>query len=638
MRPRSAVLAALFLAWATPGPARADERDAHRIISILDYVGADYGLAVKGGKIVSPEEYEEQIALVATARTLLASLRDPRALAVRPGVDADLAALAAAIRRVATPEEVAGVARRARAALVRGLDLVLIPTRPPSLERARDLYARACAECHGATGRADGPRSKELKPPPVSFHSPDRMENITPYRAFNAIGFGVPQTAMASFEDALSVDDRWSLAFYVVALRHEAAAGSEAPRVPQSTLAMSSDAELRQKLLALGVPPDRVSGALATLRARETFRPSDHERLLGVARRLLDEALAAFLRGHTETAGRHAIDAYLDGFDPLEVSLRMRDADLVRRVESAFADLRGAISRGDAGQVRARVADLRSQLREVEEVLVGMPGGATVAFLGGFLILFREGLEAALLIGALLGVLARLGRRDLVRWVHGGWIAAVVAGGATHAIAQLLLRVGAGNRETLEGVLSLLAAAVLFYVSYWLISKSDVQRWMAFLKAKVQKSVGRPGSLLAIAGISFLAVYREAFETVLFYQALLLDVRGEGWAVLGGTAAGAAALVAAVLAIFRLGRRLPLGGFFLASGLLLCLLAAVIGGKGIHALQAAGHLPWVPISFPYVDWLGLYPDAVSLSVQGAIVAALLGATLYALGRRRRAAA
>jgi high-affinity iron transporter len=623
-----------------PAPASAatvaPDRDAHRVIGVLEYISTDYALAVHDGKVLSRPEYEEQLNLVLTARALFQGLRDPRAQTLRPEVLPGLTELEQAVRAVKAPAEVSALCHRIRIALVREFGLRLAPRHAPSLPRAQELFAQACADCHGSNGRADGPRSKELQPPPASFHSPERIEALTPYRVFNTITFGVPNTAMASFEDALSSDDRWSLAFYVLSLRHQGKPSTAAPKLPLSELATASDGALRTRLRARGVPAAEVESAVAALRTQIPFQPSDYERGLARARDLLDECVAAFLRGDRVQATQHATDAYFEGFEPIEVALRLRDAALVRSVEGAFVAVRQAVRAGDAGMVRSTIAKLRGRLDDTERELLSKPGDTAVAFVGGFLILFREGIEAALLIAALLGILARMKQPRATRWVHYGWLAAIAAGAGTYAAAQGLVRIGAEQREILEGALSLFAAAILFYVSYWLIAKSDVQRWMGFLKSKLQSSVGSRRGLWAIAGIAFVAVYREVFETVLFYQAMLLDARGHEAAIAGGAVVAAIALVAAVYAIFRLGRRLPLTPFFLVSSVLLCLLAAVLGGKGVHSLQAAGVLPWMPAPFPHVDWLGLYPDGLSVIVQGAITAALVGAAIYELSRRRRA--
>jgi high-affinity iron transporter len=255
-----------------------------------------------------------------------------------------------------------------------------------------------------------------------------------------------------------------------------------------------------------------------------------------------------------------------------------------------------------------------------------------VPFAASALIFFREGIEAALLVGALLAGVRRLGRADAARVIHLGWIAALPAGVVTWWAFERLLRLGAHRRELLEAWVSLLAAAVLFSVSFWMISKAESRHWMAYLRRSLEQSLGRR-SLLLLAALAFLAVYREAAETVLFTQALLLDAGGQRAQVLGGAALGTLGAVAVAWVMARSSRRLPLGPFFAISSLLLCALAIAFAGSGIHALVASGHLAPRPVRFPEVPWMGIHPDLTSLLVQLAIVTTVAVAGLLTLWRR-----
>jgi high-affinity iron transporter len=632
---------AFALSGAPPRAFAADEpeRDVHRIVSLLDYIAGDYRLAVKDGRVLSQAEYDEQKSFAANVRTLWSGVKHPRAESVRARVNAALGDIARAIERVAPPDEVAARCKTTRDDIVSALQVTLVPSRAPDRKRGRAVFAEACASCHGATGLGDGPGAAALRPAPASLHDALRMESMTALRVFNAMRFGVQGTSMPSFEASWSEADRWSVAFHVLALRHDAAAARagappDVPRFPIAALALASDRDLRARLAEKGVAAADFDSALARTRTKHSFEAATHERTFEHGRGLVAAAIRSLEAGDRAAAERHALDAYLEGIEPIEPPLRARDSSVVERLERAATALRAAVSRGDVVAARAGAVELRAALTRAETLLTERRGTSGVAFIGSFLILFREGLEAALLIGALLGLLARLGDRRAGRYVHYGWMAALLLGAATYLVAHGLLQIGAAERELMEGVLNLFAALVLFYVSFWLLSKSDVARWMAFLKSKLEASVGRPRGLLAIAGLAFLAVYREALETVLFYQALLLDARGQGAAVALGAAVGALALVVAVWLIFRLGKRLPLTAFFLGSGALLCLLAAVMGGKGIHGLQEAGVLPLVPVAGPRVDWLGMYGDAIGYAVQAAIVVLLVAAAIVTVMRRR----
>jgi high-affinity iron transporter len=212
-----------------------------------------------------------------------------------------------------------------------------------------------------------------------------------------------------------------------------------------------------------------------------------------------------------------------------------------------------------------------------------------------------------------------------------GWIAALGAGAATWWIASNVVAVSGASREVIEGVSALLAAAILFYVSYWLLSKTEAARWQSFLDDRLRSALSR-GSLGMLATLSFVAVYRECFETVLFFQALAAQAGPDGrGALLGGIAAGAVVLGLLALVVFRFGRRLPMRRFFAASSLLLYGLAVVLAGHGVAALQEAGWIPATPVSLFRFEWLGIYPTAQGLAVQGALLVAALAALPLVVG-------
>ena len=190
----------------------------------------------------------------------------------------------------------------------------------------------------------------------------------------------------------------------------------------------------------------------------------------------------------------------------------------------------------------------------------------------------------------------------------------------------------ADQRELLEAGVALLAAAVLFSVSFWMISKIEARRWTGYLRRQLEASLS--GRHLAIlAGLSFLAVYREAAETVLFTQALLLENEGQGGHVWAGAAAGMLATVAAAVVMSRTVIRLPMGPFFAVSSALLCSLAISFAGSGIYALVAAGYLAPRPVRFPEIPWMGIHPNLTGLLVQLTIVTAIGAAALATLRRR-----
>src|SRR5207249_2433100 len=194
-----------------------------------------------------------------------------------------------------------------------------------------------------------------------------------------------------------------------------------------------------------------------------------------------------------------------------------------------------------------------------------------------------------LIVGALMAFLGKAGAADRRHEVaRGAWLA-VLASVVTAVVIEMLFHVTPGQREALEGFTMLVAVAVLFYVSYWVLSKIEADRWNAFLKSKMQGALSSESGL-ALASVAFLAVYREGVETILFYKALLSSAGGgEVGAVVGGIALGAAVLVILYVAINRYGMRLPMKAFFGVTGAPLYYMAFVLAGQGVKDLQEAGH-------------------------------------------------
>jgi high-affinity iron transporter len=601
-------------------PAPPDGGDAQRLVTVLDYVGSDYARAVKDGAVISDFEYDEQVKFVEDARTLATAALGP---AAQDPLLAAIARVDTAVRAKADPVEVARACREAKAQAVARFNLRTVPTETPSLDRARTVYAQSCAVCHGATGDAQTPRAAQLDPAPASFREPARRAALSPYRVYNTLTFGIPGTAMASFE-ALSPYDRWALAFYVLRLGHDGEPARGPVALSLAEQAVRTDGELAEAIRASGTSD--AAPAVAYLRTQGAFEEPSTAWSLQRTRDMLRAAVARFDAGQARDADRRVLDAYLEAFEPLEPRLRARDPQATAAVEAGFFALRAALETGDARAVRATQ-------RELDGVLESLAEGRrpVVPFVGAFLIFFREGVEAALLVGALLAGVRRMGRGDAARYVHLGWMAALPAGIVTWWIASRVIVLSAADRELSEAVVALLAAAVLFSMSFWMISKVESRRWTGYLRSALEKSLTRR-NLALLAGVSFLAVYREAAETVLFTQALLLEAPGRSAEVWTGAALGMAAVVTIAVLMSRAVVRLPLAPFFAVSSALMCLLAISFAGSGIYELVAAGYLRPRPVPFPEVPWMGIHPDLTALAVQLTIVTVVAVAGVVTLRR------
>ncbi len=609
------------------------EDQARRATHLLEYLAADYPGTVRDGEVVNELEYAEQLEFTAQIRSNFAALgiADGDALAIA------LAHFAAAIRDREPGDIVSKQARELAFSVRERFGVRAIPPRTPDVANGRAQYATTCAPCHGATGLGDGPAGKALDPPPRNFHERDRLLALSPFALFSTITYGLAGTSMLAFAEQLDEASRWDLAYYVGSLgftETEIARGkamldgqrdAAIAHVPDlATLTHRSIAEL-----AAGDAGDEA--LLAYLRAHpEVLRSGDLP--LEVAKSRLTQSLAAFQRGEPERALDLAISSYLDGFEHAEPALNVVDAALRNDVEAEYMRYRAALREGrQPAEVSAIHRSLEAGLARAEQRLAGDSLGPTAVFVGALTILAREGLEAVLLVVAIIGVLARAGRRDALRFVHAGWITALVAGAATWWIASRVVSMSGASREVIEGVSALAATAILFYVSYWLLSKTESARWQSFLGDRLDSALTR-GSLGMLALLTFIAVYRECFETVLFYQALAAQAGPAGTGPLfAGIGAGAAVLAVLATTVFRFGQRLPMRRFFAASSLLLYGLAIVLAGHGIAALQEAGWIPATSVSLFRIEWLGIYPTWQGLALQGVLVLAALAALPMVVG-------
>jgi high-affinity iron transporter len=353
------------------------------------------------------------------------------------------------------------------------------------------------------------------------------------------------------------------------------------------------------------------------------------------ARVLVDEAVTAAEAGDRGRAYALARTAYLDHFELAEVPLRLRDPNLVLDVEFSFAEFRNGIRDGATpSEIRKSAAEIRSGLLDVDRVLADKGFAApALAFAFAFVILFREGVEVVLLLAILLGALVAGRASGYRRPLAFGVLAALAATALTWVLATLVLEIAPVQRELLEGLTAAAAVAVLFVVSFWLVSRLDHKHWLEFMRARVSSAIAT-GSAAAFAGLGFTAVYREGFETVLFYQALSIFAKGLGIYVALGFATAVVALGVVAYTVLKLGRRIPVKPMLTAGAATLLLLSVTFAGNAVRSLQGAD---WVSITPVQADWArlpvflaeltGIHPTREGLTVQAVLLAVyVLGAT------------
>ncbi len=369
--------------------------------------------------------------------------------------------------------------------------------------------------------------------------------------------------------------------------------------------------------------------------------------LLPALRRGLHRVCQQADQAGSDEASSELTTVYMTDFEPFERYLMGRSPQSIRPLEVQFNAIRGEISSGLKGEpLTARLDRLYAEVESLTARLEARPAGAFgTAFVESLITIVREGVEVILVLAMLIALVVKATQSSIAPTAEpeiaapkaGGvqagamraiWIGvglAVVASLATALALNLLVASVQGRaREILEGSVMLVAAGVLFYVSYWLVSQAQARRWADFLKQHARRGLewGGGGTLAATA---FLAVYREGAETSLMYQALL-GSQGTTRAGLLGLAAGfvlGLSILAVVAALVRATSvRLPLRAFFHFSGLCLFALAVMFAGNGVFELQNAGILRTTPLAwlgggFPLA---GLYPNVQVVSVQGLLLA------------------
>ncbi len=621
------LLATLHASVPSPVSDQGDQAGTVRRIAATAALAAqEYGVGVQAGRVVAPAEVDEAKLFLREARRTAELLpADAAGLAI-----AELDGLVAMISRAAPADSVARSARALgeRLATRFGVSLDEIPVRQPLFTRGAQVYQTECASCHGPAGRGDGPAGAGLTPPPSDVTDFRKLTNVTPLDYYRRITIGVAGTAMPSFESRLSAEDRWAAAVYATILRLPAPRGEVPAGLREfTTTARMTDQQLLA-VVAIGADPAapdtraRVA-AVRTYGTTET-RTDDAVIVFTTVRAQLDSAMAQAAAGDGATASTTAFNAYMT-FEQVERGVRAKNAALADALEAGFAAVR---TRAAGGATAAELHSIQVRLLgdlENGERTIGDQLSPLNLFFQSFVLLLREGLEAILVVGALMAFLLKTGAGHRRRDIHIGVGAAIGASLLTALLLETIFQASRTRQEALEGGVMLVATGMLFYVSYWLLSKMEVAKWNRFVRGRVQDAVSS-GSALALASVAFLAVYREGFETVLFYKALFLAGTGSAFPVILGMALGGVALAVVYYAINRWGVKIPLKPFFGFTSAFLYYMAFVFAGKGIAELQEGGLvgttvLPWAP----RIPALGIYPTAESLALQAVLL------TLFVVG-------
>ncbi len=593
-------------------------QDPAMVIHLLDYLAKDYGGAVQDGIVVNQFEYQEQLEFTAI---IARSAKELDAFQASRQFQEDIAALRSSIANKSEADSVAKLARRLQAQAIRLAKIELAPKSWPDLQEGARIYQENCSGCHGLNGQGDGTAGAELDPAPANFLASDVMLASSPFQYFNTIRLGVPGTGMIAFPQ-LTDEQVWAIAFYVKSLGHKKSSSPtmDTPSMSLKEVSVKSD---RQIL-------DTWSGShadnTAKLAAIRTYQP-EHRKppFIALAAGLLKQSQNAYRLDDYKAAIQLSLQAYLEGIEPIEAKIKANQASSVQKIEEEFGQYRSLLQQQASYQrLDSHMAQMQQSLLEIDKAIEQSKMSAPLAFGAAYSIFLREGFEAVLIIIVLLSVIRAMDASHASRWVHAGWMLAVSLGIITWVISGAILQLSGYNREMLEATISLLAVLILLYVGFWLHKHSEMKKWQQFLHNKVQSALDSK-KLIGLMIISFMAVFREAFEVVLFLRAIWFDLDPIGKTSASfGVIASFVTILGLSYLLIRSSRNLSVKLLFKICSASMAILALILIGKGIHAFQETGILSINPISIELrFDLLGVYPTWETIGAQILVLACIL---------------
>ena len=305
----------------------------------------------------------------------------------------------------------------------------------------------------------------------------------------------------------------------------------------------------------------------------------------------LVDLLQQYKGGEYDEAFLTARSAYLDSYEGIEIPIRPINPDFTLDMEIKFAELRNLIQQHQPyDKIEAKIVEIRNGLDESERLVTGTGSIApSLAFTTSFSIIFREGLESALIIGAILAYLDASRNARYKKHVYLGIVIAIIATVITWYVAQFIIGISGASRELIEAIAGISAVAVLFWVSFWILNKVETKKWIEFVKAKVWQAT-TTGSVMVFAMLSFFTVYREGFETVLFYQAMFSFAKNMETFVLLGLVLGLAVIISVVFIIRKIGKKLPLRVLFGLTMAIGAYMSIAFIGNAIREFQEVGYI------------------------------------------------
>lgn len=604
-------------------------------INLLDYIGKDYPNAVQNGKIIDEFEYKEMVNFASQVADIHKQLVKEIEQPSFTNLAEDISKLQKIIREKAPAEKVSQFTSSIREQVLE-LGLVKVtPQRWPDLAQGKQIFEKRCQSCHGKEGFGDGPLAVNLNPPPTNFQDSATADNISPLQAYNTIRLGLEGTSMQAFSE-LSDQEVWDVAFYINSLKYK-------ERVPDSvenkiktalidtvslrSISFYSNQEWKQFFQAQNIDPEQGMAVVRSMAAAPSSTSLNGS--LAKALDLLEKSQQAYLNNNYSQARRYALDAYLDGVEPVESQIRASNPELVKKVENEMLAVRSAVQdQVNEQELATKIQSASLAIQEAQDLLNNQEYSFWINFLLAASILLREGLEAFLIIMVILGVLRSVGANRTAKYVHGGWIVALLAGIVGWFITQTLIGFSSLQRELLEAIGAGTAVVLLIYIGFWMHSKTHVKQWTRFINEQVHSLLNKE-SMWGLALLSFIVVFREAFESIIFLSSISLKSEASNAGIYS-----ALIVVALIIAVFgyvfgRASRNIPIRQLFRYSSLVLGVLAVILIGKGVRSLQEAGYIDIASLPFNWsIPSLGVYATWPTILAQVGVLSIILGLWYY----------
>lgn len=601
--------------------ASAQTQDSEKVrlaLHLADYLRKDYPLAVKNGKILNANEYEEQVEFSITLLDTLKSLKIEKSVALAMDLQRE-------IKNKSDPRLIESLCIRINSDLNLKYAANLLPVSWPNVKLGAALFTKNCSDCHGVLGDGNGKYAQDLLPKPTNFLDNNLMGKATPMGAFNAIRLGIEGTGMRPFKE-FSDEDTWNLAFFVLSLRHVSQEqAASLPDVSLADLTTTSDDELKQKF------------TLAQIASLRKISISDNPIILLRTTSSRLEKIHQLAKSKNFTKAIEATTSlYLDIVEPLEPRIKATSPSLVSRIEGDILLLRSELKRQDLEKIAEAVLQVEGTFVDIRSEVGGARLTPAMTFASASAVLLREGFEAVLIILALLSVLRGIGSSSGLVFVHAGWLAAVLVGVGFWFLSGKIIDLSGAQRENLEAIISFTAVFVLLYMGFWLHSQTEINRWKQFLGTEAKKAL-ETKKLIGIFLISFVAVFREAFESVLFLRAIWFETTSESrLAMASGIISSFVIVVVFAWALLKYTKKVPLKILFTVTSGTVAVLAVVLMGKGIKALQETAMLGVTTIPFEIkIDLLGVYPSWECILSQ--LLVAVISIILWKVGTREAVA-